>query len=427
MPRFQGDSIPPDPSLIVAHDLTSGALLWTVDLPMDLPGDTLNQVIGMRDGRVYASRLNVHPINPSYVYALNAADGAILWRSEALIREVAPGMAAFAPNGDLIIGNFYTLVRIRATDGTTVWEVERQCLIGGGCSAAVFGNKAYAWGRESTSPANEISAFDLDTGVLLYQAPPTGLASWQTLPFVGPDGTVYAPKVGNPAGALIAYEDTGTALVEKWRVPFGNQPLASFGVGPDGSVYSYSRDQRIIRLDPATGTILNSSQTLNDATIIPHMLIDASGNLFVVNSYLTSMLYSFNPNLTLRWSMHIPNVHGLALGQNGILVVPGNYTDVYAFQSTLLLDYRKPGCRVQTIPAGITLTIQDVGRGLAEIIVLSQENVTVDIPAFEPGTTQPVIVTATLIPPHLNGSVQLRASDAAGNSVRCNQSVGVEE
>ena len=66
-----------------------------------------------------------------------------------------------------------------------------------------------------------------------------------------------------------AFEDTGSALVEKWRLPMGYVPFASFGVGPDGSVYTYrsvrdggNAELTILRLDPATGDILDTSETI---------------------------------------------------------------------------------------------------------------------------------------------------------------------
>ena len=57
---------------------------------------------------------------------------------------------------------------------------------------------------------------------------PTGGLTQQTLPFVGPDGTVYAPRNQNNTAVdyLIAYTDTGTELVEKWRTPLGFVPSA---------------------------------------------------------------------------------------------------------------------------------------------------------------------------------------------------------
>ncbi len=108
-------------------------------------------------------------------------------------------------------------------------------------------------GPRSTRPT--IQVFDLDTGDFLYESPATypGYVQ-QVAPFVGLDGTVYAPRTQNNPSTdyLIAYEDTGTSLVKKWESELGYVPFSSFSVGQDGSVYSYSRTGEIIRLDPKT-------------------------------------------------------------------------------------------------------------------------------------------------------------------------------
>ena len=66
------------------------------------------------------------------------------------------------------------------------------------------------------------------------------------------------------------------------------------------------------------------------------MAIGADGVLYVTNGgFGDGRLFSFNPDLTLRWSTPVTNVNvgGPALGSCGILVVCGIGTDVRAYRT----------------------------------------------------------------------------------------------
>jgi hypothetical protein len=137
---------------------------------------------------------------------------------------------------------------------------------------------------------------------------------------------------------LVAFEDTGTGLVEKWRAPLGYCPFGSFGVGPDGSVYSYSRSLEVVRLDPATGAVLDASPSIPfDVVFMPRMAIDADGRVFLTNGGAASgRLYAFASDLTELWSQPVVGVNlgGPVLGRNGTLVVCGTGSVVRAYRSS---------------------------------------------------------------------------------------------
>jgi hypothetical protein len=158
-------------------------------------------------------------------------------------------------------------------------------------------------------------------------------------PFSGSDGTIYAPRTQNnpTTDYLVAFKDTGSGFVEKWRVPLGYVPFASFGVAPDGSVYSYSRSNRVIRIEPSTGTILDSSEVIVSDFYQPRMAVDSHGFVFLTNGgFSQGALYAFIENLSPLWPAPEPianvNVGGPALGQFGVLIVCGVGTDVRAYQ-----------------------------------------------------------------------------------------------
>ena len=61
------------------------------------------------------------------------------------------------------------------------------------------------------------------------------------------------------------------------------------------------------------------------------------------------------------------------------------------------------------------ISCQDTGSGLASIRRTKSSNYTVKIPAFDVGTTNPVVVIATKIDNALSAWVTLKLSDVAGN------------
>jgi len=326
--RVESDAIPTG-TWIVAHELATGAERWAVQLPYEPDGaHGRSRVCAIRDGHVYATRAAYD--EPGYLYALDPADGAILWRSEAMIAEGTGESPTFAPNGDLIAGAYSALLRISHLDGSTVWTANRDGLGYDALLATVFGGRVYSW--EWGGPC--VTAFDLATGQRLYQSAYFGGSMVQQVGLCcGPDGTIYAPRsANNPAtDALVALTDTGSALVEKWRVPLAWVPFATFAVGPDGSVYSYAQDTsdglRILRLDPETGAALNESPPIPmDWPAKPRMAIDAEGHVYVTNgSYGQGALYAFMPDLHLLWHERVAGVSlgGPALAEDGTLIVCG--------------------------------------------------------------------------------------------------------
>jgi len=326
---------------IVAHDLQTGDTLWTADLPVDFPStDWRNRVSSFNNGQVYATRSG--NTNYSYMYALDAQTGTIIWKSADLMNESSSESTSFASNGDLIVGNFNSIIRIKSLDGTTVWETNRSCPTSNGQEVAVFGNKGYYWEPSPYGP--KVSVIDIETGSYLYSSDALSAGLIQQLGlFIGPDGTIYAPRTMNniTTDFLFALKDNGSTFEIKWQTPLGYVPFSSFGIAPDGFIYSYSQNGEVIRIDPANGNVVNSSQViLVSGSPSPRVAIDANGYVFVTNGeFSTGAFYSFNPDLTLRWSENIQNVNigGPAIGMNGTLIVCGIGTNVRAYQGSYSL------------------------------------------------------------------------------------------
>ena len=312
---------------IYAYDLHSGTELWSVDLPVDFPStDWRNHVSAIKDSVVYVSRAG--NTNATYLYALNAVDGSQLWKSVDLVDESSTEGLSFAPNGDLVMGNFNQIIRINAIDGSNVWTANRNSPTSGGSQVAVFNGKVYGWTAGASGPT--VNVYDLTTGDYLYQSDPVGGGYIQQVGlFVGPDSTVYAPRSQNNPSTdyLVAFQDSGGQLIQKWQVELGFVPFSSFAVGPDGSVYSYNRNGEVIRINPDNGLIMDTSQNVQ-AGISTRMAVDGSGRLYVSSD---DTVYSFNPDLSLRWKEYVQGVSGPALGYDGTLAICGRGTDIRAY------------------------------------------------------------------------------------------------
>jgi hypothetical protein len=72
-------------------------------------------------------------------------------------------------------------------------------------------------------------------------------------------------------------------------------------------------------------------------------------------------------------------------------------------------------------PARAQITLQDLESGLATITVLDATNANIVLPAFFPGTLDPIVATATVIDPSMPASVTLEVADVAGNVTVCEQ------
>ena len=325
-------------SRIVMMDIRNGDTLWTKNLPVDFPNlDWRNRISAIRNGVVYASRSGNS--NAAYLYALDAADGSVIWKSDSLIDESSVEGLIFLENGDLIVGNINSVMRLNKVDGATVWQTYRLAY-GDGAELAVYGSKIYGIINDLTQL--KVAAFDTSDGQLLYktEAIDNGLVQQQTQ-FLGNDGTIYLPRSqNNPiTDSLYSFTDNGAGFTQNWSVPIHYIPFSSSGIGLDGSVYSYSRSGKVIRIDPVTGTITDSSQViLYGNASYPRMSIDAAGIVNVTNGgFSDGAFFSFNADLTLRWQTPITNVFigGPLIGWDGTLVICGIGSDIRAYRGDL--------------------------------------------------------------------------------------------
>lgn len=323
-------------SPVIAMDLHTGAEVWRRDLPAN-SGDWTTWVAGARDGRVYAARSGNGASVAALMYALDAATGATIWTSQDTTRAGAYDGVVFADNGDLIVGDFNNITRIRASDGTTAWRVARIGSVSGQCGTCLRGDAVYV--ADAAPGGHVIKRFNADSGTFQYQSPVMAGFTLQNTPMVSPDGTIYLSRTQNNAGVdfFYAINDDGAAMTIRWSVAARWTVVSEFAVAPDNSVYMMAPGNVIKRLDPATGaTLATSAAIASDANAQPRMAVDSAGRLFLCNgSFANGRFYSFNADLSPRWDIAVPNsnIGSPAIGCDGTLVIAGIGTSVTGYRT----------------------------------------------------------------------------------------------
>jgi hypothetical protein len=341
---------PPEPdsdeSPVVAMDLDTGAELWVADIPFE-NGDWTTWIVGARGGLVFACRGGNGSTSSAPVYALDGATGDVVWISEDEVSAGAYDGVVFAPDGDLLIGDFRTVTRIDFDTGATVWRAARTCSVSSSCGGASSGSAFYI--ADATSGGHVIKRLDLATGAIEYQSPVMAGFTLQNTPMVGPDGRIFLSRTqNNPAvDYFFAFEDTGASIVELWNTEAGWSTTSEFCTGPDGSVYMLGPDLTIQRRDPDTGGLLDESMSVAADFLGPRMAADRDGRVFLSNgSFSDGRFYSFNPDLTPRWDVPVTNINigAPAIAHDGTLIVAGVGSDVRAYRTErCVADFNNDG------------------------------------------------------------------------------------
>ena len=66
--------------------------------------------------------------------------------------------------------------------------------------------------------------------------------------------------------------------------------------------------------------------------LLPRLAVDSVGKLYLTAYNGAGWVFSFDPDLTLRWKELLPGAEGPALGEGGILAVTGTGTELRTYQ-----------------------------------------------------------------------------------------------
>jgi outer membrane protein assembly factor BamB len=330
---------------LVAYDLETGEELWSKVVPYagDPNDEWIAYVGGANGGRVYCARGGSGRTSP--VHAYDAVTGAVAWTSVFETGASPQDGFVFAPDGDVVVCEFDRATRLDAADGAVVWSTPRTCPVSGNCGCAVSDTAAYI-DVAAPGPANAITKIDLASGSPLYSTPSFPGFTTQNCPFLSADGSVvyFARSQDNPAvDFLYAFEDTGSALVELWQRPVRWTTSHEHGIGADGSLYTFIPGDEFVRLDPATGDVLDSAGPLSPIgdNLSPRTAVGSDGTVYVSNGWsgtpaLDGRVWAFSADLSrnlFTLVLNRPNSGGPSLGQGGTLVV-ADLDGVYAYRTS---------------------------------------------------------------------------------------------
>ncbi|MBL8761981.1 MAG: PQQ-binding-like beta-propeller repeat protein, partial [Phycisphaerae bacterium] len=331
---------PPEPnsdeSPVVCMNLDTGQELWFRHIPW-LTGDWTTWIAGVANGKVFVSRSGNGASVKAKVHALDAATGATLWSSVDLIDAGPYDGVVFAPNGDPVVASFTKIWRLNAATGTTVWTANRVGSVSGNCGGAIYGNAIYV--ADAVVGGHAIKKFNLTTGAFMYQSPTLAGFTIQNTPMVAPDGTIYLSRVQNNASVdfFYAIDDNGASMSVRWSVPAHWTTESEFAVASDGSVFMMDPGNKIARRRASDGSLMSSTAAIPADFSQPRMAVDAQDRLYFSNgAFANGRFYSFNPDLTERWSVAVTNINigAPAFGRDGTLLVAGTGTNIKAYRTT---------------------------------------------------------------------------------------------
>ncbi|MCG3129120.1 MAG: hypothetical protein CHACPFDD_04029 [Phycisphaerae bacterium] len=318
---------------IVCYDIDTGSVHWRKTLPFG--GNTATEwiawILGVRDGRVYASRSAQG--TPAIVRALDVTTGNPLWQSTVVTQAFAYDGVVFAPDGDLIIGDFQNLWRLDSVTGNQVWHLSRSSSVSGNSGGAATANAVFI--EQVAGGGQIITKVDIATGTALYNSPVMPGFTEQNSCFLSPDGSVvYFSRTQNNVAVdfLYAFQDTGAALVELWHVPVRWTTSHSAGIGLDGSIYTFTQADEFVRLDPATGAITANAGALaplGSPNLSAYTAVDAEGRVYVSNGWASNpansgRVWAFNADLSANLftlTLSRPNQGGPAIGLDHTLIM----------------------------------------------------------------------------------------------------------
>jgi hypothetical protein len=359
----------PNDSKVYAMSVTTGAVLWSFACPY-VAGDWTTNVYGVKDGRVFVGRGGNGSSAFAPVYCLDAATGGVLWTSAQEVGTGAYDGVTFAPDGDPIFATNLYVRRVDAQTGATVWNSTRSCSVSGDCGPAISGNSVYV---DEVGPGGQVlTRFDLNTGARLYSSPVMPGFLSQSTPFCGPEGTVFYVRYQNNQAVdfLYAFQDTGSAFTQLWTAPAIGGPGGSFGVTADDGVIFLAGSGRLEKRDAFTGSLL-AETTENVAASITqsHVAIDGAGRIYYGNGGFPGTIYSFEADLSLRWSIPVANLNqgGPVLAADGTLLVAGTGTTFLAYRTEPACVPADFDCDGSVGPADLTFLLAAWGGGKADL------------------------------------------------------------
>jgi outer membrane protein assembly factor BamB len=315
--RFQSPTYAP----VECFDLTTGSLLWSVDVT-NSTGRSLP--VGLRDNRVIVMRYTESQ-NDS-LYALDVSDGSHIWTSNVNVAAYITESGVFDSIGNFYIyGNLKTY-KINPVNGQMIWQTTTVPMASGSGEMSINQDNNTGYTLENINGISYVYAIDLFNGQKKYshivaELQPGGNVPQSAL-MVGNNGVIYVQLTEDNVAAL---SDDGTQLTLLWQTEiYGNCSFSTMCVGSDGSVYAPSNG-KIVRLDPATGSVIDSSVSITQGGFYSPR-ISATNNNMIYATNAENGVYAFDLSLNMVWSdvLNFTNTSGVCFAANGLAAVSGS-------------------------------------------------------------------------------------------------------
>ena len=329
--RFKFSS--PGQARVECRSLLTGAIVWTS--PLFVP-DSKVHAMGFNEDAVY---VHDYSENNERFYALNPETGQVKWSYPSYTFAPLDG-PIFDCNRNPIINtsraefnqNTSLLRSVDKNTGATRWLKQEVVDTRPNRVKAAHGSKLYMITGTALTP-KKLSAFDLETGQLLYRSGGIPGAALQNLwPFVGPDGTIYVIR---DAGDLNTFEDTGSGLSLKWQFSPSNFDVLSIpAVEADGNVLLLDAG-KIKRISRINGQLLASSA---ESSLAPSSTLFSCADSVVILCNQSGLYQGFSHDLqNILWTINVGSSNYYAhpnLSAQGIMVTAGAGTKITAYDNS---------------------------------------------------------------------------------------------
>jgi outer membrane protein assembly factor BamB len=383
---------------VECYSLTTGDLVWSSDVT-NSSGRSLP--VGLQDGRVYV--VGYTDTFRDTLYALNVTDGSRLWKFSKTVGLYITETVVFDALGNLYVYGNQKTYKINPETGQMIWQTNTVPMASGSGETAINNDNDTGYILEQSGGVSYLWAINLTTGQKKYTHKVPDLQPGGNVPqsalMIGPGGTIYTQLTEDN---VAAFSDDGTKLTLLWQTPItGNAAFSLMCVGADNSVYAPSGG-KIIRLDPATGNILNTSATITQGGFYSPRISATSNNMIYATNG-ENYVYAFNQNLELMWSGYLQgtNTSGVCISENGLAVVSGKNTiRVYTPSNAVSTnDLTATGVRLHPNPAtsfcvlsadnadaGIQYILFDLSGKVVRTGITQEKHTVLDLSGVPPGT-----------------------------------------
>lgn len=366
--------------ILSRFDALTGKTLWRFTIPQEITQNSFSS--GSGESIISIQVQEAHGIlyfqgtdhNGTYVYALHASDGSLVWKYPYDTNNYIPGSNVLLANGAVYLSehDFKTgkalIVAVNATSGHVLWQkhydgvligtsnVSRDLDLVAATGSTLYATRAQMINQQSTWTLYAINA---RTGAIIWQKQhPEGVDDADPNPFAWQlvDGVLYGVVNVSPS----AKQQTGTVALSAYSAATGNQ---NWTVSLQGSTVSHLLVVRnavyTVAQSKSGPSVFYALQASNGVHIWQRAIHDSIGDLAIVDGEVYAVVAAgVYPNLqhhleTLRASDGLPGwTYTSSTELSGVVVDRNNvYLGVSQPNEVRVFD-RQSGKLVKTITIG---------------------------------------------------------------------------